>query len=855
MRIVIDAQAVQNNASKNRGVGRYVMEMVKSIAKISMGKHELILVINATSLSAKQDAYFAFDKLININNIKVWDWSGGDINAIAGNDVNRHIAEMMREWCIARLSPDIFWSPNLQEGWHDNTVASINKYFKINRTCVTLHDVIPLIYPEKYLASHIKEWYLEKIRNAKESDVIFTVSNFSKNEIIKHLNCNDGDVIVIENACSQDTFFKESCDINRYFDFLVNGGYIFYAGGMDEHKNLKTLFSAYAKIQEEVSNPPLLVLAGGDFLKNESALKSQLLKNGINQKNVKILGFVADSILRKLYAQCLIFVFPSYSEGFGLPPLEAMACGAPVICADAASLTEIISFDRALFPADDAKILKEKIINIISDNSFRKELIENSSRRVKEYSWERSAEKILNEFERLFHSKEDLFCKPPSLDNLIKCISSVPRVSVLNDVNLIKLAEDISFNFSPIKEKKKFYVDISTLVHADHATGIQRVTRAIGSELLKTENSDFEFSYVMSYAGHDNFYHVNQRGNRFLVPQQGKESDFAVDFSCGDILLILDLHPGSLISKNHKIKKLQLRGVFLAVVVYDLLPIEFPEYFVQELSLEFKSWLDVVALADCALCISKDVSSRLSNYFLENETVKNYFLKINNFSLGADIKNSNPSRGLPIGAAKIIESLKSADSFLMVGTVEPRKAHGFVLDAFEELWSRGFSGNLVIVGKRGWRNEELIKRLEVHEKKGIQLFWLEGISDEYLEKVYDSAKCLIAASLNEGFGLPLIEAAQHKLPIIARDIPVFREVAGEHAYYFDGLAPEDLASAIECWIALHASGQHPRSDDMPWLTWAQSAQQLLQHILPAAQPAAIAPSAAANRLPESCAAP
>ncbi len=78
---------------------------------------------------------------------------------------------------------------------------------------------------------------------------------------------------------------------------------------------------------------------------------------------------------------------------------------------------------------------------------------------------------------------------------------------------------------------------------------------------------------------------------------------------------------------------------------------------------------------------------------------------------------------------------------------------------------------------------------------------------------------------------PLIEAAQHKLPIIARDIPVFREVAGEYAYYFDGKEPSDLAQSITKWLQLHASEQHPTSDNMPWLTWKESAAHLMQNVL------------------------
>jgi glycosyltransferase involved in cell wall biosynthesis len=121
----------------------------------------------------------------------------------------------------------------------------------------------------------------------------------------------------------------------------------------------------------------------------------------------------------------------------------------------------------------------------------------------------------------------------------------------------------------------------------------------------------------------------------------------------------------------------------------------------------------------------------------------------------------------------------------------------------------------------------LADKLRQHPELGKHLFWLEGISDEYLEKVYTASSSLIAASEGEGFGLPLIEAAQHKLPIIARDIPVFREVAGEHAFYFRGQKPADLADAVQRWLSLNSEGLAPQSTRMPWLTWSESAQQLI----------------------------
>jgi glycosyltransferase involved in cell wall biosynthesis len=126
---------------------------------------------------------------------------------------------------------------------------------------------------------------------------------------------------------------------------------------------------------------------------------------------------------------------------------------------------------------------------------------------------------------------------------------------------------------------------------------------------------------------------------------------------------------------------------------------------------------------------------------------------------------------------------------------------------------------------------QIIARLASHPERGKRLFWVNGPSDEYLEKIYAACCCLIAASEGEGFGLPLIEAARHRLPIIARGIPVFREVAGEHAFYFAGNNPDALVAAIEHWLALYAKGEHPKSDAITWLTWAQCADHLKEIVL------------------------
>jgi glycosyltransferase involved in cell wall biosynthesis len=180
---------------------------------------------------------------------------------------------------------------------------------------------------------------------------------------------------------------------------------------------------------------------------------------------------------------------------------------------------------------------------------------------------------------------------------------------------------------------------------------------------------------------------------------------------------------------------------------------------------------------------------------------------------------------------QLIDKLGKRPTFLMVGTIEPRKSHAQALAAFEVLWKRGIDANLVIVGKQGWMVEALIDRLRDHPERDRRLFWLQQIDDAFLTSVYDASSCLILASRGEGFGLPIIEAAHRKLPLVLRDIPVFREVAGEHAMYFEGLEASDLAHALEDWLHLHAAGDHPRSENIRFLSWKESTRQLIDVLL------------------------
>jgi glycosyltransferase involved in cell wall biosynthesis len=268
-------------------------------------------------------------------------------------------------------------------------------------------------------------------------------------------------------------------------------------------------------------------------------------------------------------------------------------------------------------------------------------------------------------------------------------------------------------------------------------------------------------------------------------------------------------------------------GVLVYFVVYDLLPIQFPDFWPVEHRVDkvHEEWLTVVCQGNGALCISNAVAEELAHWMSQKFPPKPNF-KISWFHLGADLHGSLPTFGLPEDAAVVLNSLSMRKSFLLVGTIEPRKGYAQVLEAFELLWAEGADVNLVIVGKKGWVVDGLLTKLESHPELEKKLFWLQGVSDEYLGKIYESSTCLIAASEGEGFGLPLIEAAQHGIPIIARDLPVFKEVAGAGAYYFHGLKGEDLASAISRWQDLKAQDKVPSSSRLVWVNWKDSALML-----------------------------
>jgi glycosyltransferase involved in cell wall biosynthesis len=234
------------------------------------------------------------------------------------------------------------------------------------------------------------------------------------------------------------------------------------------------------------------------------------------------------------------------------------------------------------------------------------------------------------------------------------------------------------------------------------------------------------------------------------------------------------------------------RGAEIVLGIYDIIPLTHPGFVKPELANCFDNWLrSIVPLSDAALAISRYSADEFIAWAHSSSILPN-IPPVGWFHLGADYPASTSRE-----ESEQIHTVKIPKDFLLqVGTVEPRKGHSITLDAFEILWSLGSTLSYVIIGRQGDLSEHVVDRIRNHRLFGKQLFWPKDIDDALLAHYYTNAKALLIPALAEGFGLPLLEAGFYCKPIIASDLPVFREVAPEGVIFFKPADSLDLTHAI-----------------------------------------------------------
>ena len=272
---------------------------------------------------------------------------------------------------------------------------------------VTLHDLIPYIYPDAYLSDPlVRRIYLSQLRLIQEADWVLAISQTTREDAIRLLGLDPERIVVTSEGVSD--FFQppetaKETVLARIRKRLpqIRGAYVLYvAGASDPRKNIRGAIQAHARLPDGLSRTLQLVIIGSLSDRDRGDLQEVARREGVEQALV-FAGFVPDDLLRDLYQACEIFIFPSLYEGFGLPILEAMRCGAPVVASDRSSMKELIEMERARFDPQDASDIARVMGEALTDTEFQRGLREYGLSRSRQFTWQRAAQATADAYRAL----------------------------------------------------------------------------------------------------------------------------------------------------------------------------------------------------------------------------------------------------------------------------------------------------------------------------------------------------------------------------------------------------------------------------------------------------------------------
>nr|WP_257958837.1 glycosyltransferase family 1 protein [Bacillus sp. V3-13] len=300
-----------------------------------------------------------------------------------------------------------FISENKIDIYHIHSTFDYYNYFSLHRNwfgdaklAVTLYDIIPLLFENQYLPlPEMKEHYMQNLEFVKSCDIIFAISDTTKQDAVEQLNINPEKIKVIYGGLC-DHFSRE----NQLMETKWNGTkkpYILYVGGCDYRKNLDRLIEAFAKVNHRLKNKYQLIIAGNIPEDQRFFIKLNIKKANVTE-DVLFTGFVSNEELVQLYKGAELFAFPSLYEGFGLPVLEAMACGVPVLTSNTSALKEIAGEAAYLVNPKNINEIAQGMEHLLTNTETRNTLVKRGFKRVKQFQWTNVAKRVLKGYQQLF---------------------------------------------------------------------------------------------------------------------------------------------------------------------------------------------------------------------------------------------------------------------------------------------------------------------------------------------------------------------------------------------------------------------------------------------------------------------
>ena len=396
MRILIDLQSCQSG-SRFGGIGRYSLALAKAMVRRG-NQHDYIVLLNK-ALPGESFIRAELNGLMNPANIIAMDVPAG-VAEIYDRPMLTRVAELVREKIIFDLNPDVVHISSLIEGLGDDVVTSVGLIYPAVRTAVTLYDLIPLAEPDLYLTNHILErHYYSKIDHIKSAGMLLAISDYSRQEGIELGQLNPDQISNISSAVDESFGPRPVSDSRRSAlqkEYGITRKFLLYTSSFDSRKNHPRLIQAFAMLPITLRAMYQLVIVGNGWDGIYEELWSIAIGFGLDRQDVLFLGRIKDEDLLDLYATCSLFVFPSIHEGFGLPVLEAMKCGAPTIASNTTSLPEVLGCKEAAFDPYSPMSISSKIQEVLENPQFRQFLLERGAKHVARFSWDISADKAIS---------------------------------------------------------------------------------------------------------------------------------------------------------------------------------------------------------------------------------------------------------------------------------------------------------------------------------------------------------------------------------------------------------------------------------------------------------------------------
>ena len=747
MKIVIDLQGLQRDGNRKRGIGRYSLELTKALIN-DYPENEYILFTNSALPNLRNDfSDELHNQKLNLNYFQCP--TVGNINKIyVGRYSNLWFSTQLRSYALSIINADIILITSFFDGFRDNTLVSHDSDYKLPPIVSIIYDLIPLINSDQYLTSdpEFELYYLNKINELSSLDGLLAISESSLMEASKYLEINPEFIFNISSASNDKKFNSRNSNLKLYRNDL--GKFLLYCGATDPRKNLCRLIEAYASLPLGLIVKHKLVLTGPYVEEEIVLIKEWMINFGLPPEYVVFLGYVDDIKLANLYRTCYLFVFPSLHEGFGLPVLEAMNCGAPVIASNLTSLPELIGNQNFLFDPSNAKDIAAMIYKSLIDGEFYQSLCSNSKERKKYFSWEFTSKKTIESIKKIIDIKlsksnqddydfNSLMNKKYNIliNNLVK--SPLLKVKNNSNIHYVKL---FSSAISIINKQIK-YIEFFR-----KAKNEKKFTWRI--------EGPFDTSYSLAILNRNFALAMNNLGQNVLLHSTEGPGDYEPDSIFLERNKILkNLYLQSI--KSNKESFICSRNLFPPRVHDSQGVINLLHAYGWEESIFPHSWVENFNKYLSGLTV---MSSEVKKILIDNGV----YLPISVSGVGVDHIDE-----IEASSDCILDNKKF--TFLHISSCFPRKGIECLLTSYFQSFKANDEVILILKTFENPHNNisDILENLKkVYSNSPEVLIIEEDLSPSEIKSLYLSSNALVAPSHGEGFNLTAAEAMRLGIPVI-----------------------------------------------------------------------------------------